>query len=149
MIVMAVMREYYSTWFAADLADFLGSRPHPYFGHAWNSNCAGMLARVDDQRQPFFLICLYFTVLLDQAMYTYYRPSYSRFASLTGNPKFCHGLSQFQLNPREIMLTPVDQGIVSDEHMRTLLPAAMKLFVEEVTSFCRDHMQHIDPAPVV
>ena len=90
-------------------------------------------------------MCLYFTVLVDQAMYAHAREHYARFAALTRYPKFCHGLGQFQHNPRGILVSPVDRGVVPADEVRTLLPDGMALFVEEVLAFLRDHLPEVDP----
>ena len=140
------MREYYSRLFRDDLATFMGAYTDTFFGHAWSHNCATQLAPVPTERRAFFLICLYFTVLVDQAMYTHFRDRYSRFETLTKYPKFCHGLSQFQLNPRGILVTPVDQGVVGAQEILAALPSGMTLVVDEVIQFFRDHMPEMTAA---
>ncbi len=137
------MREYYGSQFRADLATFMGASAVPYFGHAWSRTCAAQLALVPAERRPSFLICLYFTVLVDQAMYTHFPDRYAAFQALTRYPKFCHGLSQFQHNPRAILATPVDQGLVDAEEIRTALSSGMTLFVDEVIDFFSDHMPDV------
>jgi hypothetical protein len=117
----------------------------PYFGHSWNSDCRG-LDNVPIETRPLFLICLYFTVLVDQAMYTYFQSYYHHFASLTQYPKFCHGLGQFQKNPREILNTPVLKRMVAKIEIEKNLSAGMELFVEEVNDFLQNCMPHIDSA---
>jgi len=88
---------------------------------------------------------LYFTVLVDQAMYTHYRQDYQHFAKLTQYPKFCHGLGQFQKNPRELLHVPVQKGMVDKSAMEKELPSGMELFVDEVVYFLKKHMSNIDP----
>ena len=139
------MRDYYLASFRDDLAQFMASASTLYFGHAWSHTCADQLARVPAERRACFLVCLYFTVLVDQAMHAHAREQYPRFAALTRYPKFCHGLGQFQQNPRAILVSPVERGLVSPEGVRAILPAGMELFVEEVLAFFRDHMPEVDP----
>jgi len=117
----------------------------PYFGHSWASDCRN-LNIIPIESRPEFLICLYFTVLVDQAMYTHYRSDYEHFAQLTQYPKFCHGLGQFQKNPREILLVPVQKGMVNKDTMAKELSAGMELFIDEVVDFFQKYMAHIDPA---
>src|SRR6266496_190501 len=140
------MRQYYRSRFRDDLAMFMGTSSVPYFGHAWSQNCAAQLAGVPAERRASFLICLYFTVLVDQAMYTHFRDRYAGFEALTRYPKFCHGLSQFQHNPRAILATPVDQRAVNAQDVLAALPGGMTLFVDEVTEFFRDHMPEVTAA---
>jgi len=138
------MKDYYHGSFRHDLTQFMASSSVPYFGHAWPHTCADQLAPVPTEHRARFLVCLYFTVLADQAMHAHAREQYPRFAALTRYPKFCHGLGQFQHNPRAILVSPVERGLVSAEEVRAILPAGMELFVEEVLAFFRDHMPEVD-----
>ncbi len=136
------IRDYYHSQFRDDLVRFLPNRDVPYFGHSWAYDCRG-LESVAEQNRPAFLICLYFTVLVDQAMHEHFRSQYSRFEALTRYPKFCHGLGQFHKNPREILVTPIEKGVVDKVALEALLAPGMALFVAEVVSFFRDHMPEI------
>lgn len=133
------IREYYLTEFRNDLIRFLPNQATPYFGHSWSYDCRG-LENVARQKRAQFLLCLYFTVLVDQAMHEHFREAYSRFENLTRYPKFCHGLGQFQKNPRAILSTPDEKGLVDSVALESYCQAAMDLFVEEVVSFFREHM---------
>ena len=115
----------------------------PYFGHSWEYNC-GDLDKIPTDRRPAFLICLYFTVLVDQAMHAHFRPYYARFESMTRYPKYCRGLGQFQKDPRGLLLYPVERGFVRQELLEALLQDGMELFVAEVDEFFRDHMPEIN-----
>ncbi len=116
----------------------------PYFGHSWQQNCRG-LDSIPSERRVSFLVCIYFTVLVDQAMYTHFRSHYSTFASLTRYPKYCHGLGQFQKNPRGILLHPIECGLVSKSNLAELLVPGMDLFVEEVDDFFQNQMPAVNP----
>ncbi len=124
----------------------MGPSPVPYFGHGWPRNCREQLARLPSGNRARFLISLYFTVLVDQAMHAHFREQYPRFESLTRYPKFCHGLSQFQHNPRGILLGPVEQGVITSQEVLDLLPAGMELFVAEVAEFFDEHMPEVKAA---
>ena len=115
----------------------------PYFGHNWEHNCCN-LDKVPKQNWSVFLICLYFTVLVDQAMYTYFGPVYSKFESLTKYPKFCYGLGQFHKNPRKILTVPVKKIFVQKEEIEVFLDDGMVLFVDEVIDFCKHQMPEIN-----
>lgn len=134
--------DYYHSQFRADLARFLPRRDVPYFGHSWSHDCRGLENIVGEDRSAF-LVCLYFTVLVDQAMHEHFRAHYSRFETLTRYPKFCHGLGQFQKNPRAILAVPIEKGYVEKAVIEALLPSGMQLFVSEVIAFFRDHMPEI------
>jgi len=79
-------------------------------------------------------------------MHTHYPSHYSRFKELTRYPKFCHGLGQFQKNPRAILSVPVDKGLVEQTIIEDHLAAGMNLFVDEVASFFKEHMPDIEPS---
>jgi hypothetical protein len=134
-----VITDYYHETFRQDLQDFLGEVPLPYFGHGWPFESRSQLARVPASRREEFVLCLYLTVLADQAMYTHGGAFYREFAALTQAPKFCHGLCQFQHNPRGILLAAVERGAVSRDRLVELLPDAMALLVAEMTSFFAEH----------
>jgi hypothetical protein len=140
-----MIKEYYHNQFRADLTKFMPDARVPYFGHSWGSDCRG-LNKIPIESRPTFLICLYFTVLVDQAMYTHYCSDYQLFAKLTQYPKFCHGLGQFQKNPRELLLVPVQKGMVDKSAIEKELCAGMELFVDEVVDFLLKNMTNINPA---
>lgn len=144
------IRDYYHGEFRTDVANvvgqgaaFGGDERH-YFGHTWKSDCQG-LDCVPTPRQAEFLLCLYFTVLVDQAMHAHYREHYEAFRQLTLYPKFCFGLGQVHFSPYGILEAPIAQGKVAAAAVEALLGDAMAVFVEEVVSFCRAHMPQIDP----
>jgi len=138
------IREYYLNDFRADLTTFMPDLRLSYFGHSWEYNCQD-LDRIPLGRRPAFLICLYFTILVDQGMHAHFRHFYDKFESLTRYPKYCRGLGQFQKNPRGILLYPVERGIVAQESLEEVLNDGMDLFVEQVDDFCRNHMPEISP----
>jgi hypothetical protein len=134
--------DYYLNNFRDDLLKFMPSSRAPYFGHTWYNDCAN-LEEIGQNSRAQFLICLYFTVLVDQAMHSHYHQDYHRFEELTRYPKFCHGLGQFHKNPRDILSVPVENGLVSVKGLESLLKDGMKLFVDEVTDFFQRYMPHI------
>ncbi len=60
-----------------DLLKFLPDTDIPYFGHTWQYDCCN-LNNVDSQSRAAFLICLYFTVLVDQAMHAHFIEDYAK-----------------------------------------------------------------------
>lgn len=140
-----MIKDYYHKQFRTDLALFMPDTRVPYFGHSWVYDC-GNLNKIPKESRPDFLICLYFTVLIDQVMYTHYRSEYDRFSQLTQYPKYCHGLGQIQKNPRELLLVPVQRGMVNKEKMENELSPGMELFIDEVVDFFRSYITNIDPA---
>lgn len=123
----------------------MGSSPVSYFGHSWAHTCRDQLARVPSENRAQFLICLYFTVLIDQAMHSHFAEHYQAFQRMTQYPKFCHGLSQFQHNPRGILNVPVEQGVVSAQAINQFLPDGMTLLVDETVAYFAEQLQAIEP----
>ena len=138
------IKEYYQSNFRRDIVQVIPDPQVPYFGHSWHLDCRG-LENVAPSDRAQFLICLYFTVLVDQAMHAHFRMYYSKFESLTRYPKFCHGLGQFQKNPRNILLAPIERGMVKKQEIDGLLKDGMLLFVDEVVDFFTRHMPEIMP----
>jgi hypothetical protein len=138
------IRDYYLNNFTTDLAAFMPDSRLPYFGHSWEYGCQN-LDRIPADRRPGFLICLYFTILVDQGMHAHFRPYYDKFESLTRYPKYCRGLGQFQKNPRGILLYPVERGFGDKARLEELLKDGMELFVDRVDEFFRNHMPEISP----
>lgn len=133
---------YYHGPFRDDLAKLLGNSRTQHFGQGWQRRCAG-LERVLPANRPRFLMCLYFTVLVDQAMCAHYPQDYQEFESLTRYPKFCLGVNRQPQNPRTILTAPVEQRLVSADNLKRWAEPAMELFVSEVVEFFRDYMPQI------
>ena len=102
-----------------------------------------ILEKLKSQSRAAFLICLYFTVLVDQAMHAHYSLDYPKFEELTRYPKFCYGLAQFHKNPREILYVPIKKGLANRENLESILKDGMELFVDEVTDFFQRYMPQI------
>lgn len=137
------IKKYYANNFRKDLCCFMPDPQLPYFGHSWSHDCKN-LEKISIEERAFFLICLYFSVLVDQAMYTYYPSSYTYFEKLTIYPKFCHGLGQFHKNPQFILSAPIDQSFVEFSSIETHLQDGMNLFVDEVDTFFEKYMPVIE-----
>ena len=139
-----MVRDYYLQQFREDLLGFMPKSDCSYFGHGWEGSCDAVCS-VPEERRAAFLLCLYFTVLVDQAVHEHFPGHYPTFESLTAYPKFCHGLGQFQKNPRGILVAPIEQGFVAQADLDVLLDTSMELFVEEVHSFFQENLPAIQP----
>src|SRR5262245_3314726 len=105
------IRDYYHQDFRGDLAAMfrdMDVRDVRYtFGNDWMRECS-LLPRVPEPRRPPLLVCLYFTVLVDQAVHTYFLPFHRRFEELTMYPKFLVGFGhEAHLNPAFIFTVPI------------------------------------------
>lgn len=137
------IRDYYRHHFRGDLHRFMLAAELPYFGHGWEVHCKN-LERVPTDTRAEFVFCLYFTVLVDQAMLIHFPEYYEDFEKVTCYPKFCHGLGQFHKKPQEILAGPIKQGLVSRAKLGQLLDPGMELFVEEVAAYFQNHQKDIE-----
>src|ERR1043166_10234804 len=97
------LEEYYLQKFRGDLAlmfSGMDARDVRYrFGNDWVRECA-LLPRVPEANRPALLVCLYFTVLVDQGMHTHFLQFHRRFEKLTQYPKFLVGFGhEAHMNP--------------------------------------------------
>ena len=107
--------DYYHQTFRSDLAGFMGASSVPYFGHSWRYDCGG-LERVPGPSRVGFLVCLYFTVLVDQSMHEH------SFAALVRSDLFAdflemaeHLLNTGYKDPAAVLV-----GAILEEHLRKL-----------------------------
>lgn len=142
------LHEYYQNDFQQDLtALFHGIRPPEArivtLGYDWVDRCT-FLARVPLAHRPAFLLCLHFTILVDQAMHAHFLLWYTEFEKLTMYPKFRLGLGHpAYLNPTRILEDPIRCSLVAESDIRALIPEGMSLFVEETDDFSKRHMPQI------
>lgn len=144
--VMSI-RDYYLRDFQGDLAIMfrgMDARDVRYtFGNDWMRGCS-LLPRVPETRRPQLLVCLYFTVLVDQAVHTHFWQFHRRFEGLTMYPKFLVGFGhEAHLNPVLIFQIPIQRGLVTESAIRSIIPAGMRLFIDETNDFFRHHMHEI------
>jgi hypothetical protein len=105
--------------------------------------CNMLPALLEHEQLHAFLLCLYFTVLIDQAVFTYYRDQYEQFARLTQYPHLVN-MRWNNINPLWALIEPLRTGQATTTIHYLLVPAAMKLYVEEVRYFFARFMPQID-----
>ena len=144
------LKEYYNGPFRSDLTSLLrGFEPREHarilgVGHIWAHDRCTQLSQVPADHRARFLACLYFTVLVDQAMNTHFYFESRRFEELTQYPKFRVGLGHaLHMNPASILSVPIQHGLVTEAALCEIIPETITLFVDETASFFRDHMPQI------
>lgn len=147
------LKAYYNQQFRSDIASLMrGFEPQEQacilaVGHIWTHGGCTQLLQVSAERRTQFLACLYFTVLIDQAMHTHFYFESRRFEELTQYPKFRVGLGHaLHMNPASILSKPIKHRLVSENAVREIISETMTLFVRETASFFRDHMPEIRTA---
>jgi hypothetical protein len=144
------MQSYYRNQFKNDVAQFREKGAIYYnelFGR-WEIQvgwCEKLSAFHQPEQLHAFLLCLYLTVLIDQAVYTYYRDQYGEFERLTQYPHLVN-MRWDNINPIWILIEPLRKEQISTTIHYLLVPAAMKLFVDEVRDFLARFMPKIDAA---
>jgi hypothetical protein len=93
-------QRYYRTGFASDLHSFMPDSRLPYFGHAWPASCPE-LTQVPVERRAAFLVALYFTVLVDQAMHAHFHNHYQKFTPLNRLPRTCDNDVSLLFSPNQ------------------------------------------------
>ena len=142
------LHQYYHQHFRQDLQSLFHNIPAPEarivaLGYNWIEGCS-FLKRVDPDSQPAFLVCLHFTVLMDQSMHSHFRFNYGEFEKLTLYPKFRLGLGHpAYLNPVRILEEPIARQLVEESAVRSLVAESMQLFVRETDDFFTHHLPAI------
>jgi hypothetical protein len=89
---------YYKSQFEADLRTLIAAIPHRWQHSLWDDPAAysiqverlkegDAIEVIPINRRPLFAVCLCWTVLIDQAVFTYARSYYPEFRSLSRYPK--------------------------------------------------------------
>lgn len=111
---------YYHTSFRVDFSTFLSSIPIDSKNH--NTDDPKLITiqyerltrdfphldfLKEDLRKAYFGVTLFFTVLIDEVFYTFYKAEYGEFRKLTFYPKFignCPSSCRYHFHPKEIFL---------------------------------------------
>lgn len=118
------------------------------------------IAEMGSDRLAQFAVALYFTILVDEVMYTYFRGSYPRFRELTMYPKLvggCPGGCHTRLEP-ELVFRVINGGLrdrgsclvaptIEPRYLKALRAATPDL-QREVGSFFQEHMPGVDDGAV-
>ena len=145
-------REYYGDPFRNDIHEVIASRPTPD-RHILEGREAVIqphnlttenpaICSWASERLELFATTLFFTTLVDQVCYSYYRDSYPHFQSLTRYPKFkgdCPGGCNSNLHPRSIFRV-VGIGSISSP----IFDEAVGIMRKEVIDFFQNILKNVD-----
>ncbi len=153
-------RQYYGDPFRRDLAGVVRGLP----GHhgAWEdggailqpfilSNENPAIACMGHDQRSLFATALFFTVLVDQVAYTYYKPHYSAFRVLTLYPKLvgnCLGACHYHFHPRSVFsyLATVRGPVYKWDQDGLFDESSVEVMRAEVLDFFRVHLPAVDGA---
>ena len=158
-------QKYYGEPFRSDLRNVVNGLPplHDHFSTEHETTVQPrMLSRANQairllgsERLKLFATALYFTVLVDQVMYTHFHSTYPRFKSLTQYPKLrgdCPGGCSWMVDPSVILVTaglpPASGERVALSAYADLVASASPVVELEVTSFFETHMPDVDGTDV-
>lgn len=153
-------QSYYRGEFRTDLAAVLSALP----GLHWNpgggeqfvqpitlSMANPTIRSWSHRHRDQFAIALFWTVLVDQVCFTYFRPQYAAFQAMTMYPKFtgdCPGGCGGHIHPRHILLAVGSPPYVGGgDWTGTADPSEDSLAVmhEEVFDFFKHHLPEVAP----
>jgi hypothetical protein len=126
------LNAYYREAFERDLEKVIGSHVPRYFGVNWRLGGCTELSQVAEPLRPYFVACLYYSVVIDQGICHHLHDTYSRSKLFSGYPKYCNGPSSGHKNPREILRYSCVHGMVDHDCLMILAEPAAQLFVPEI-----------------
>lgn len=159
MLKQMDIRSYYHRVFAKDLT-MLDCKPAcqsvkddpnlVFFGGTRWATWEKDLKAVAPENREYFLICLFITITVAQAMYTYYPTYYRRFRQLTCYPNFgwCE-INPRNENPKLLLNIPLKNRtrispVVDFEKLNAMMPRGMELFYDETDIYFKDYQQEIN-----
>lgn len=108
------------------------------------------LDAVAPEHREYFLISLFITITVAQAVYCYYPSYYKRFRRLTAYPNFgwCE-IKPRNENPKLLLNIPLKNRsaispVVNFDKLNTLMPRGMELFFDETDLYFRDYEPEIN-----
>src|ERR1700722_15159785 len=128
------VKDYYFGSFVGDLDTVIGTNRPRFFGGTWRSRGCSELGKVEKKCRPHFVTCLYYSVLIDQALCQHPHDEYKKSRLFVLYPKFNRGPDpdKRNMNPRVILRYPLHFGLVSSDALESLAKPAADLFVAEL-----------------
>jgi hypothetical protein len=104
-----------------------------FFGGPDWERCRQDLDGIPAGERARFVLCLFVLVLLDQHVYTSFRPLHAGFRSRHRVPKFgWSGFGPHNENPFKLLVVPVREGLIRLDDLAAAAPEAATLLAEEV-----------------
>jgi|SRR5271169_3121823 len=127
---MINIKDYYFASFVRDLDKVIGTNIPRFFGGSWKEQGCPELEAVTGEFRPAFVACLYFSVLIDQALCHHAHDVYTESRLFVLYPKFNPGPDPDKRNmpPRLILRFPLHCGLVSSEGLSLLAQSSADLF---------------------
>ena len=140
-----LIEDYYNHNFCNDLNEFINLNNKKFnlkegvcFHGLYGLEC------IQESNRSYFIICLFITVYVDQAMYTYFGYYYDKFESLTKYPKYHGGPSSMNINPIVLFSENHIEVPIDSNEIISYMKEGMKLFISEVKAFFNDYIPEID-----
>jgi hypothetical protein len=128
------IKGYYSGSFVGDLDTVIGTNMPRFFGGTWRRKGCPELGKVAKEWRPHFVACLYYSVLIDQALCQHAHKIHKDSRLFEQYPKFNRGPDpdKGNMNPRVILRYPMYVGLVSSDDLTSLAKPAANLFIAEL-----------------
>ena len=114
-----------------------------------------VIGAMAQERRRCFATALYFTVLIDQVMFTHFQADYDTFRRLTAYPKFrgdCPGSCGYHIHPENVFAALAQPaGSRKDDWLpehEVIIREAVPTMKGEVLTFFREHMSNRDGVEV-
>lgn len=136
------IKSYYHERFASHLSKMVvrHSPGHPgYVTHYEIENPQRGVRSLSIEDRPYFVLCLFFTVLIDQAMYAYGPGGHNSFKTLTKYPTW-GVLGGANSNPWGVIGVALCNKLVKEPAILNIADEAMQLFVDEVEDYFRKYL---------
>jgi hypothetical protein len=162
MLKQMDIRLYYHRVFAKDLTlldckpacrsvkEIQGDPKLVFFGGTRWATWEKDMESVALEHREYFIICLFITITVAQAMYSYFPTYYRRFRQLTCYPNFgwCE-IRQRNENPKLLLNIPLRNRtlfspVVDFEKLNSLMPRGMELFYDETDIYFKDYQPEIN-----
>ena len=104
------------------------------------------VVRVPHRMRAHFVLSLFMIVVSDQALYTYFHPSYDRWRMRTNYPKFgWSGFGCHNENPCHLLWAPEKERALDPGALHALLPEFVSFFIAETTDYFQKHLPDVRP----
>lgn len=141
---MNELNYYYQNEFREHVREFMRHQEIPGWFRLCESNICE--STVPEAKRAYFIICLFITVLIDQAMATYLKEEYKYLEKMTLYPKFGPGgIGCPHIKPYNLVVEACNIGLVSEKDILSLLSASMRLLIPETISFFSKYVRSKSP----
>jgi hypothetical protein len=118
-----------------------------FFGGPDWHNVSSDLARISSENRERFALCLFMSVITDQALHAHFPNCFPAWQIATRFPKFgWTGFGFHNENPVKIVSVAEASGLLDVACMSALIPTFVELFAEQIRTFFLSQKLGVEPA---